>query len=73
MSDKMKQVLENIKGMSIQERAMLAHCLISSLDQCQDEDVDDAWATIAEKRFNEIEAGEVAVLSWEQIKNGIRG
>lgn len=73
MSDKMKQVLENIKGMSIQERAMLAHCLISSLDQSQDEDVDDAWATIAEKRFNEIEAGEVAVLSWEQIKNGIRG
>lgn len=73
MSDKMKQVLENIKGMSIQERAMLAHCLISSLDQSQDEDVDDAWAAIAERRFKEIEAGEVTVLSWEQIKKDIRG
>jgi putative addiction module component (TIGR02574 family) len=72
MASKMKQLLENIKYMSLQERAMLAHCLISSLDQTQDDEVDDAWAVIAEKRFAQIESGEVGVLSWEQIKKEIK-
>ncbi|MFH0725416.1 MAG: addiction module protein [Pseudomonadota bacterium] len=72
MANKMKQLLENIKDMSLQERALLAHCLISSLDQTQDDEVDDAWAVIAEKRFAQIESGEVGVLSWEQIKKEIK-
>lgn len=73
MSFKMKQILENIKDMSLKERAVLAHCLISSLDQMQDDGVDDSWAAIAEKRFAQLESGEVSAISWNQIKKEIKG
>ena len=72
MSSKIKQVLENIKDMSLQERAVLAHCLISSLDQTQDDGVDEAWADLAEKRFAQIESGAVKPISWQQIKSEIK-
>ena len=50
MLDKMKWILENIKTLSPHEKATLAHCLISSLDDANEENVDDAWLQIAESR-----------------------
>ena len=41
MPDKIKRILENIKTLSPHEKAMLAHCLISSLDDANEENVDD--------------------------------
>ena len=52
---------------------MLAHCLISSLDTIQDEGVEEAWAKLAEQRFNQLETGEVTGVSWDELKKGIRG
>jgi len=72
MSDKMKQVLENIKGLSPHEKGTLAHCLISSLDQTNNDDVDDAWAELAEARFSQLESGEVKPITWEKIKLGLK-
>jgi putative addiction module component (TIGR02574 family) len=72
MSDKMKRVLENIKELSPHEKATLAHCLISSLDQASDENVDDAWAELAEARFAQLESGEVQPITWEKIKLGLK-
>ena len=42
MPDKMKWILENIKTLSPHEKATLAHCLISSLDDANEEHVDEA-------------------------------
>lgn len=72
MSEKLKQVFENIKTMSLKERAVLAHFLISSLDQVSDEAVDDDWANLAEKRFDEILSGAVKPVSWQQIKREVK-
>ena len=72
MPDKMRRLLEDIKELSARERATLAHCLISSLDQIQDEDIDEAWAELAEKRLSELESGKVKAVAWEQIKKGIK-
>lgn len=72
MSDKMKQILENIKELSPHEKAMLAHCLISSLDQANNDDVDDAWAELAEARFSQLESGEVKPITWDKIKLGLK-
>ncbi len=73
MSTKMKQVIDNIKNLTAQERALVAHCLISSLDNKQDEDVDEQWAKLAEKRFLELESGAVQGVTWNDIKKEIKG
>ena len=73
MSAKMKQVIENIKELSADEKALVAHCLISSLEAKQDDDVEEAWAELAEKRFSELSSGDVKGVSWEDIKKDIKG
>ena len=73
MSAAFKQVIENIKDLSPNERALVAHCLISSLELRQDEGVDEAWAELSEKRLMELKSGEVKGVSWGEIKNKVKG
>ena len=73
MSAAFKQVIENIKDLSPDERALVAHCLISSLESRQDEGVDEAWAELSEKRLTELKSGEVKGVSWGDIKNKVKG
>jgi len=73
MSTKIKQVIDNIKNLTAQERALVAHCLISSLENKQDEGVDEEWAKLAEKRYLELESGAVQGISWNDIKKEIKG
>jgi len=71
MSAILKQVIENIGELSPSERALVAHCLISSLESKQDDGVDDAWADLAESRFLELESGAVQGIAWEEIKQQV--
>lgn len=73
MATKLKQVIDNIKKLSVDERALVAHCLISSLETKQDENVDEAWAELAEKRYAELVSGVVETVSWEEVKKEIKG
>ncbi|MBI3773007.1 MAG: addiction module protein [Gammaproteobacteria bacterium] len=73
MSVQFKQLIENIRELSPGERALLAHCLISSLESEQDEGVDETWIALSEKRSLELESGDVKGVSWEDIKNGVKG
>ncbi len=68
-----KQVIESTKYLSPKERALVAHCLISSLETRQDEGVDHAWAKLAEKRYKDLVSGEVEPVSWDDIKKEITG
>lgn len=68
-----KQVIEKTKHLSPKERALVAHCLISSLETRQDEGVDQAWADLAEKRYEELISGQVEPVSWEDIKKDVKG
>ena len=73
MSTVFKQVIENIKDLSHGERALIAHCLISSLESDPDEDVDKAWVALSEKRLLELESGVIKGVPWEDIKNEVKG
>lgn len=73
MSAKMKQVIKEIKGLTAQERALVAHCLISSLENKHDDGVDEEWAELAEKRYKELETGAVQGVTWDDIKKEIKG
>ncbi len=68
-----KQIIENSKHLSPKERALVAHCLISSLETRQDEGVDQAWAELAEKRYEELVSGQVEPVTWEEIKKDVKG
>ncbi|MCF6354976.1 MAG: addiction module protein [Candidatus Polarisedimenticolaceae bacterium] len=73
MSAAFNQVIESIRELSSDERALVAHCLISSLESKQDDGVDEAWAKLAEKRYCELESGAVKGISWQEIKNRVKG
>jgi hypothetical protein len=66
-----RQVIESAKHLNSREKAMVAHCLISSLETRQDEGVDQAWCDLAQKRFAELASGEVNSLPWEEIKKKV--
>lgn len=73
MSAVFKQVIENIRNLSSDERALVAHCLISSLEIKHDDSVDEAWSELAQKRFMELESGTTKGVSWDTIKNKVKG
>ena len=68
-----KQVIESVKYLNAKEKAMVAHCLIYSLEIRQDEGVDQAWGELAQKRFAELVSGEVESVHWEDIKKKVKG
>ncbi len=72
MSAVFKQVVENIENLSSDEKALVAHCLISSLEVRHDDNVDQAWGKLAQKRFRELKSGEVEGVSWKEIKKRIK-
>ena len=72
MSAVFKQVVENIENLSSDEKALVAHCLISSLEVRHDDNVDQAWGELAQKRFRELKSGEVEGVSWKEIKKRIK-
>ena len=73
MSENFKQILENVKQLNPQERALMAHVIISSLDTVIDEEVDLAWGKLAEKRYNDLLNGNIKPVSWDEIKQAIKG
>ncbi len=72
MSAAFKQVIENIEHLSSDEKALLAHCLICSLEVKHDDSVEQAWGELAEQRFSELESGATKGISWNEIRNKVR-
>jgi len=72
MSIKFREVIENIGDLSSEEKALVAHCLISSLESPPEEGVDLAWAELAAERFSELESGTVKGVSWQSIKSAVQ-
>lgn len=72
MSAVYKQVIENIENLSSDEKALVAHCLISSLEIQHDDSVDQAWGEIAQKRYSDMESGVVKGVPWNEIKKKIK-
>ncbi|MBK6463386.1 MAG: addiction module protein [Myxococcales bacterium] len=67
-----KQVLEAARGLSVEERAEIAHALLDSLDgECAAEDADvveevnKAWALEIQRRVEAVDAGLVKTVSVE--------
>lgn len=73
MSENFKNILKNVKQLNPQERALMAHLIIASLEMPADEGVDEAWAELANRRYDDLITGKVKGVTWDEIKKGIQG
>lgn len=73
MSHSPQQLFAEALEMPPAERGHLAALLIESLDPVADDDIAASWATEIQRRAAEIDAGEVTLLSWEEVRQSIRG
>jgi putative addiction module component (TIGR02574 family) len=71
MSVVFNKALNSIKALSNDEKALMAHCLISALETKQDENVEQTWAQLATERFEELKSGQVKAVSWDEIKKTV--
>jgi putative addiction module component (TIGR02574 family) len=68
MSRTFTDVWKEAADLSEEERTALAGLLIESLEGEPDTDVEAAWAAEIEKRVAELDAGTVATIPWEQVR-----
>ena len=71
MSEDFKSILKNVKQLNPQERALMAHLIIASLETVADEGVDEAWAELASRRYDDLITGKVKGVTWDEIKQRI--
>ncbi|MCP4350357.1 MAG: addiction module protein [Desulfobacterales bacterium] len=72
MVSKAEFILNEALSLTPSERATIAHCLISSIDEPAMEDVEQEWIELAQKRLSELENNEVKAVSWKDLKQKIR-
>ena len=68
MTQKSQVVLEEALKLSPNERAEVAEQLIASLEEAPDTDVEQAWQEEVQRRFQQIEQGEVKTIPWEEVQ-----
>ncbi len=73
MSGKGQRLLEQALELPSGERADLAASLLESLDDGQDEGVEEAWADEIKKRIEEVESGQVKTIPWSEARRRILG
>jgi hypothetical protein len=68
-----QQVKESTKQLDFDDKALVAHCLITSHDTKQDECVEQEWAELAERRYEELVSEKAKSLSWDEVKKEVKG
>ena len=68
MARDLRKVFREAFELPESERATLAGLLIESIEAPPDPDVEEQWAIEAERRWRQIEAGEVETIPWEEVR-----
>ena len=71
MTAKMNQVMSELETLSASEKGMIAQYLIASLDDREDKNASENWATLAKSRYDELVSGKVQTVSWDSIKQNM--
>jgi putative addiction module component (TIGR02574 family) len=59
-------------SLSLEERAQLAHRLLHSLDELSDEENEQLWTQVAERRVQELRSGKVKGIPTEDVLSDVR-
>lgn len=68
MTSKAKKVLSEALALPPDERADVAATLLESLDEREDESVEQAWAEEIHRRIQEVESGTVQTIPWSEAR-----
>ena len=68
MARDLKKLFREAFDLPESDRATLAGLLIESLEAAPDPDVEEAWAAVAERRWRQIESGDVQTIPWEEVR-----
>ncbi len=72
MSDALRVMLEKIEQLSIKEKTLAAHCLLTAMDTKIDSNVESEWLKLAESRSAELESCSVNSISWDEIEKDLK-
>jgi len=64
-------LLAEVLDLPEQERAEVAARILESLEQSQDDDVDEAWARELERRAAAVDSGQVVTSDWNVLRRRI--
>jgi putative addiction module component (TIGR02574 family) len=73
MNAKLPEVFEAASALPDYDRAELAGLLLETLDGEPDPDVEAAWAEEVERRVRQVDAGEVKLIPWSQVRAELFG
>ena len=68
MGRNVQELFRDAFELSDEERATLAGLLLESLEGPPDEGVAEAWAAEAQRRWEEIQSGQVETVPWEEVR-----
>jgi putative addiction module component (TIGR02574 family) len=68
MARDLRKVFREAFELPENDRATLAGLLIESIEGPPDAAVEEEWAIEAERRWREIEAGQVETIPWEEVR-----
>ena len=71
MSAMLDELKTTVSGLPLSERAELAHYLLHTLES-SDEGVEAEWLALANRRMEEVRAGQVAGIPAEQVMESLR-
>ncbi len=67
-----QEIKEKAVGLSIKERAALAHELLQTLEEPSKEEIEELWIKEAERRLELVEQGKIKVISGEEARKRVR-
>ena len=67
MAKTIKDIENEIRSLSADDRMHLLRDLIADLDGSMDEDVEKAWLEETERRYKEVKAGEVELIPAKEV------
>ncbi|HYK03924.1 MAG TPA: addiction module protein [Thermoanaerobaculia bacterium] len=73
MNAKLRELFEAASTLPDHDRAELAGLLLETLDGEPDPDVEAAWADEVERRVRQVDAGEVKLVPWSQVRAELFG
>ena len=68
MDPNLKEVFHEAAQLSEHDRATLAGLLIETLDPAPESEVEAAWSEEIKRRLDEIDAGTVQLIPWEEVR-----
>lgn len=72
MSGNSKSVLEAALALPADDRAEIAERLMLSLDEQRQQEIEDAWTAEIQRRMDEVDRGEVAMIPANEAMRQIR-